>query len=146
MSVGAARPPSPAALLYPFFSHGFLALLPSTQVAAAGETVVVDAEPSTSTSSSTPHVNGSAVNGAAAKAVNGAAAKPLNGAAAASGGARINGAASLPAANGAAVNLANMDAADVLAIEDGIDACGAGQLEACASDRCVFCVFVFSGA
>lgn len=96
--------------------------------------MVTDAEASTSGGGSAPaHANGAKkangvlVNGSAV-VVNG-----VNGAASAapSGGAVV----STVVANGATVNLGEVDAVEVLAIEDGIDACAAGQLEACASDR-----------
>ena len=92
-------------------------------------------EAETSTSGTPPYTNGSAVlNGAAAangKAVNGSAAAA--GALVANGSALANG---KPLANGATtIALGDVDASAVLTIEDNIDACGAGQLEACATDR-----------
>ena len=114
----------------PEFSHPTLPF-PHTQTAAAGETVVAESEASTSGGSPAPHANGKAlVNGGA---LNGAAlnGKALDNGSAPAAGALVAGVA----ANGATVSLGDVDASAVLAIEDNIDACGAGQLEACAMDR-----------
>ena len=112
------RPP-PARVIPRRAPHIRLPRSLSFQTAAAGETVLADSEASTSGGSPPSHAKGKAVNGI----VNGKAL--VNGAAAAAGA----------LANGATVDLGQVDATSVLAIEENIDACGAGQLEACAIDR-----------
>lgn len=84
--------------------------------------MTVEAE--TSTSGTAPYTNGSPVANGANGALKNSA---VNGSAAAL---VANG-----KANGAAIALGDVDASSVISIEDDIDACGAGQLEACAVDR-----------